>query len=112
MRAHVACVVVLVVVAVLSVPAAAAQTFGLIQGRVSDASGAVLPGASVTVSDEQTGLIRSVVTNEQGLYRVPALNPGSYFAGSSWRVSGPWRARPWWERPKRSPWTRRSRWPR
>jgi len=46
----------LVAVATLvAVSMAAAQTFGLVGGRVKDATGAVLPGVTVTVSQEKTG---------------------------------------------------------
>jgi Carboxypeptidase regulatory-like domain/TonB dependent receptor len=53
-------------------------TFGMIAGRVTDSTGAVLPGATVTVTNIRTGDKRVVVTNEQGLYRAPNLSPSSY----------------------------------
>lgn len=56
-----------------------AQTlYGTIAGTVKDATGAVLPGASVAVKSDLTGLLREDVTNEQGDYRVPSLPPGRY----------------------------------
>src|SRR5262249_33367967 len=55
-----------------------AQSTGTINGRVSDASGAVIPGATVTVTNTQTGVVRTSITNEGGSYSFPALQPGIY----------------------------------
>lgn len=55
-----------------------AQATGRITGRVLDQAGAVLPGATVTVTETGTGVARDTVTNGEGLYTVPALNPGTY----------------------------------
>ena len=57
---------------------APAQTAGTIQGSVSDDTGAVIPGASVTVTSLDTGVESATSTNEVGFYTVPALNPGLY----------------------------------
>jgi hypothetical protein len=51
---------------------------GQISGRVTDASGAVLPGVDVKFTQTDTGLVRSVVTNEGGQYVVPSLPVGPY----------------------------------
>jgi hypothetical protein len=56
----------------------AQSTLGTIEGRVTDDTGAVLPGATVTVTSVQTGAVVTVVTNAQGLYRAPNLNPSEY----------------------------------
>ena len=53
-----------------------AQT-ATISGRVVDDAGAVLPGATITVTNTATGAVRETVSNEEGLYTVPALIPGS-----------------------------------
>src|SRR6202521_1996393 len=55
-----------------------AQATASISGRVVDQAGAVLPGANVTVTNTATGAARDTVTNGEGLYSVPALNPGTY----------------------------------
>jgi hypothetical protein len=57
---------------------ALAQGFGQITGIVSDATGGVLPGASVTVTNTQTGATVSQRTNNAGVYVVPNLLPGVY----------------------------------
>jgi hypothetical protein len=53
-------------------------TSGQINGRVTDSSGAVLPGASVKISSAETGFTRAVLTNDEGLYVAPLLPPGNY----------------------------------
>ncbi len=55
-----------------------AQTTAQLTGTVADASGAVIPGAAVTLTDQATGLSRSVQTNHAGLFAFPALTPGVY----------------------------------
>ena len=49
-----------------------------ISGTVRDESGAVLPGASVTVQNQDTGISRVLTTNETGRYTAPALGLGNY----------------------------------
>jgi hypothetical protein len=56
----------------------AAQNFGEFTGTVADPSGAVIAGASITVTNEATGVARTAETNEAGSYTVPFLNPGVY----------------------------------
>lgn len=65
---------------VLAVPAYAQSTAtnGSIEGTIVDASGGVLPGVTVTITNTDTGAERTVVTNEKGLYRAPLLSLGSY----------------------------------
>ena len=55
-----------------------AQSTGTISGTVTDASGAVIPGATVVVRNEGTGLERTTPTNSNGGYEFPALPLGSY----------------------------------
>lgn len=53
-------------------------TTGTILGAVSDSTGAVIPGANVTVRNVETGITRTAITDEAGRYRVPQLGLGSY----------------------------------
>src|SRR5690348_6166322 len=53
------------------------QTTAAIQGTVSDSSGAVVPGAKVTITGP-LGIFRETRTNSEGFYQVPALPPGVY----------------------------------
>jgi outer membrane receptor protein involved in Fe transport len=62
----------------LPAPALAQMTRGSIAGTARDASGAVVPGATVTVTSVATNAAQAVVTDSQGFYRVPALEPGRY----------------------------------
>jgi hypothetical protein len=55
-----------------------AQATGQISGRVTDATGGVLPGVDVVLTRTDTGVARQAVTNEAGAYVVPSLNPGPY----------------------------------
>src|SRR5207245_2761745 len=55
-----------------------AQATGRITGRVTDQAGGTLPGATVRVTDVGTGVARDTLTNAEGLYTVPALEPGTY----------------------------------
>jgi Carboxypeptidase regulatory-like domain len=59
-----------------------AQAVGTIVGTVTDPSGAVVPSAKVTVTQEGTGFTRTVNTNASGYYVVPSLNPGAYSLGA------------------------------
>jgi hypothetical protein len=49
-----------------------------LSGTVRDESGAVLPGATVTVTNVATNLSRTAITDSRGLYRAAALAPGTY----------------------------------
>ena len=49
-----------------------------LQGRVTDPQGALVPGATVTVISEATGVKQASTANEQGAWAVRFLNPGSY----------------------------------
>jgi hypothetical protein len=55
----------------------AAQT-AQITGRVVDSSGGVITGAKVSVRNIETGVARSVDTNDQGYYAAPLLTRGQY----------------------------------
>ena len=54
------------------------ETTGSINGTVTDASGAVLPGAQVTATNPATGLTRTTTTGSAGDYNLPFLTPGTY----------------------------------
>ncbi|MGH9469014.1 MAG: TonB-dependent receptor [Terriglobia bacterium] len=64
--------------ALFAAPTMAQSTFGTITGTVTDQSGAVVPGATVTVTNEGTGIQRRVTTTGTGVYVVPDLNLGTY----------------------------------
>src|SRR5437867_3771215 len=57
--------------------AQAVAGLGAISGTVRDASGAIVPGAMVAVTNEAKGVRRSTLTTEAGIFTVPALVPSS-----------------------------------
>jgi hypothetical protein len=56
----------------------AQQGRGTIFGTVTDATGAVVPGASIIVTNKATNVETTTVTNDSGYYTVPSLMVGSY----------------------------------
>lgn len=79
------CVLSLAVVACLSwsSPLHAQTPSGEISGTVTDASGAAVPGVTVTLRSEGTNAVREVQTNESGLYVMPAIPSGRYTLSAS-----------------------------
>ena len=72
-------VVSVVAALVLSVaPAFAQGGVSEVNGNVTDQTGSLLPGSSVTLTDEATGLVRTALSNESGRFVIPAVNPGRY----------------------------------
>jgi hypothetical protein len=51
---------------------------GEIKGLITDATGSVVPGATVRISNVQTGLTTTTTTNQDGLYDAPSLELGEY----------------------------------
>ncbi|MGD0906249.1 MAG: carboxypeptidase regulatory-like domain-containing protein [Candidatus Acidiferrales bacterium] len=54
------------------------ETTSAIVGQVSDASGAAVPGATVTIHNTETGLQRIATTDDSGRFNFPQLKPGTY----------------------------------
>src|SRR5512147_1590967 len=59
-------------------PVAAQSSSGNIDGRVVDADGAVLPGATVTATNTETGATRTTTTESDGQFRLGSLPAGTY----------------------------------
>jgi len=59
-------------------PAAAQDARGTVLGRVTDASGAIVPNAEIRITNEATGVPVSAKTNDNGNYVLPYLIPGIY----------------------------------
>src|SRR5580765_2223737 len=51
---------------------------GGINGRITDNTGAIVPLATVTLRNEETGVVQNTVSNTDGIYLFQNLNPGSY----------------------------------
>src|SRR5208283_5077982 len=75
----------LVMASPLQLPAQNVVLTGAISGRVTDPSGAIVPGASVVVMNLATGVQQSAETNRAGLYRFPVVMPGTYSITASLR---------------------------
>ncbi len=63
---------------VLVAPVAAQTTVASIRGRVTDASGAAVPGATVTLSSAGTGRAQTATTNANGSYILNGVRAGNY----------------------------------
>jgi Carboxypeptidase regulatory-like domain/TonB dependent receptor-like, beta-barrel len=63
---------------VMAAPALAQLPTGAIRGQIADAQGGVVPGVTVTITQAETGLVRTAVTNESGVYRIAGLPSGKY----------------------------------
>ena len=66
---------------VVSVPQAWSQQQASLSGIVSDPSGAVIPGATIRVTNTNTQVTITAVTNSTGYYIVGSLTPGTYTPG-------------------------------
>jgi hypothetical protein len=62
----------------LSASLFAQRTTGDIEGTVTDPNGAVIPGASVTVTGKTVGFKRTVTADDDGVYRITQIPPGDY----------------------------------
>ena len=63
---------------VIAAPASFGQSDGQITGTIHDATGAIIPGVDITVTNEKTGEMRTALTNERGDYVVAGLKPSTY----------------------------------
>jgi len=70
-----------------------AQSTATLQGTVTDSQGAIVPGASVTATNEATGVQRAVITDSAGHYQMAALPVGSYRLDARLAGFQPWRSR-------------------
>src|ERR1700677_3941064 len=78
-RARQATLLILCIAMALALPRALAQAiFGSVNGTVTDASGAVVPNASITITDTDKGTTRMVTTSDSGTYLVHDLIPDHY----------------------------------
>src|SRR6266851_1561589 len=62
----------------LAQPAAAQTTSATLQGVVTDASHAVLPGVTISLRDVNTGFARTTTTDRTGIYVLSFVPPGTY----------------------------------
>src|SRR5207249_1537217 len=56
---------------------------GVITGIVRDSSGAIVPGAEITIVEKATGVVTTATTTDAGVYRAPHVPPGTYKISAS-----------------------------
>src|SRR5215471_10222666 len=77
LKGLIGCLLVMMVCAILVQPQTQITT-GTIQGTVTDANGAIVPGANVEIKNLDTNLSRTLTTDEAGRFVALALRPGNY----------------------------------
>jgi outer membrane receptor protein involved in Fe transport len=77
-RVAVALLALIAVIALVPATGWAQLTRGTISGTIKDNTGALLPGVTVIITNNGTGVVRTAATNASGFYRAPALEPGTY----------------------------------
>lgn len=78
MRTRFAAALAVSVLVLLTVPLSAQQGTSEIAGRVTDDTGGALPGASVTLTNEETGAFREVTSGPDGSFFASQMKPGRY----------------------------------
>ncbi len=59
-------------------PAIGQSTYATVSGTIADATGALIPGVTVTATNTATGVVTTALSNESGSYNIPSLLPGTY----------------------------------
>ena len=77
-KSVVACVLGLMLIFLAPTRASAQTSLGSVNGLIKDSSGAVVPGATVTLRNSETNQTRNTVSTETGLYSIPSLPAGNY----------------------------------
>ena len=72
---------------VFSKPAMAQATTGILKGAVVDPQGAAIAGATVTVTNEATGIVQTTTATSDGLFAITNLPPGKYTV-TAWHKTG------------------------
>src|ERR1700734_1243933 len=68
----------LVCITIITIAASAQEFRGTLTGQVTDPTGAIIPNAALTITNESTGAITRTVSGANGFYTVPFLTPGKY----------------------------------
>src|SRR6185369_6420847 len=79
MRKFLAVFILVLLAAAMAANSAFAQANnGSVSGVVQDSSKALIPGVTITLTNTQTGVVDSRLTNESGAYSFPSVLPGTY----------------------------------
>ena len=76
-------ILILLSICSLAAVSARAQYSASVQGTVTDTSGALVQGATVTVTNQATGVSQTATTSAEGFYHISALPPGKYTVTAS-----------------------------
>src|SRR3979409_2036839 len=68
----------LLIILLLPVAVSAQVSGGTVSGKVTDSTGALIPGAQIAIRNTATGVTTSVVANDDGIYRASNLLAGDY----------------------------------
>lgn len=79
----------IVLTVMLSAAIAHAQFSAGVQGTVADPAGAAIPNVTVTLTNVETGVQRTAVSNHSGVYRFVSLGPGEYTVSASLKGFAP-----------------------
>jgi Carboxypeptidase regulatory-like domain/TonB dependent receptor len=82
-RQRLAAIGALAAVLLVGAQPADAQFASAIEGTISDSSGGVVPGAIVTLTNQETGVVQTTQTSDAGYYRFPSLGHGLYSVRAS-----------------------------
>src|SRR5215203_2966410 len=85
MRKLVYCLTLVFVAALATVTVSAQTTSGRLVGTVTSADGALVPGASIVVTDAKTAKETNLTSNSEGSFGIPNMDPGQYIV----KVSSP-----------------------
>jgi hypothetical protein len=77
------CVGILVFALAATTPLRAQVSGASLSGSITDAQGAFIPGASVSIKNTATGIVVEIISNEAGFYSAPNLAPGEYEVSTS-----------------------------
>src|SRR5678816_1544109 len=67
----------------VAVPIFGQSSNASLSGTVTDPAKALIPGVTITVTNTDTGVISTGITNESGTYNFPSLLPGAYKVSAS-----------------------------
>ena len=67
----------------VSVPIFGQSSNASLSGTVTDSSNSLIPGVTITVTNTDTGVVSTGLTNESGIYNSPSLLPGAYTVSAS-----------------------------
>src|SRR5262245_13008035 len=77
------CIAALLLGVVLNASGFSQSSNGTVSGIVQDPSGALIPGVTITLKNNGTGVVNTTISNESGAYSFPSVAPGTYAVSAS-----------------------------